>query len=413
MATSKHRRIRAALVALIAAIPAISGCPGEFPIRAGKVLIITNDDEPLLKTDPKYATTLQVRWLGTACHHIQLGDTAVLTDPFFSYHDTTDVAFGEIESDVETVSKKIEDLPVARAIFIGHSHYDHMLDLPAAMRFPGWEDVPVHGSMTTRNILNGYGPDVVNRWEQVRTDEQWRPAGDASSDSLEYMAVLSEHAPQLGNTLLYPGKVEEPLTAVPDRADEFKVGETYAYFFKLSGNRESRVGSRREDIVFTVYFVGSASNGSEGLPESDLSVDVAILCVPGWRNVEGYPREVIQRLRPRYIILSHFDNFLEDHGGSRAVVPSADLRDFLNEVQDAADYPEFKSIRLPAVDTIQHFKKPKVTRLSPQPDQVPATQFSRDPKGSAFQQRRRKRLSHGNAEHVMELDSGSRADAGR
>ncbi len=94
-------------------------------------------------------------------------------------------------------------------------------------------------------------------------------------------------------------------------------------------------------------------------------------------------------------------------------MPSADLRDFLNEVQDAADYPEFKSIRLPAVDTIQHFKKPKVTRLSPQPDQVPATQFSRDPKGSAFQQRRRKRLSHGNAEPFLELDSGSRANTGR
>lgn len=343
----------------IVTIAATTGCAADFPVNTGKVLTITRADDPLPETDPNFRTALQIRWLGTACHLLQLGDASILTDPFVSYHSMTRVGLGKIASDENKVRDKFAGLPPPQAIFIGHSHYDHTLDLPAAMQLPGWQSVPVYGSVTTKNILHGFGPELADRLQQTETDETWRQVAVAGNCTIEYMSVLSEHAPQLGRTLLYPGKVTEPMKKPPTRAPQFKVGETYAYFFRLTHGSATPTASRPNRTSFTVYFADAAANAPIGLPKTDppAPIDIAILCVPGWRNVKGYPDEVIRRLKPRHIVLSHFDNFFQEDFAKPEVVPTADLQDFLQTVQNAADYPEFENICVPAVDTFLHFEK--------------------------------------------------------
>lgn len=350
----------ASTVPLVVTFVATAGCAADFPVNTGKVLTITPADDPLPKTDPHFPTTLQIRWLGTACHLLQLGDAAILTDPFVSYHAITKVGLGKIASNEKKVRAKFADLPPPRAIFIGHSHYDHMLDLPAAMQLPGWKGTPIYGSRTTKNILHGFSPELAGRVHQTETDESWRQVAVAGNSTVEYMAVLSEHAPQLGRILLYPGKVTEPLTEPPTKADQYKVGETYAYFFRLTHRSQIPTASRPTQTSFTIYFSGAAANAPIGLPKADPAtpIDVAILCVPGWKNVKGYPVEVIKRLRPRHIVLSHFDDFFQEDSARHEVVATAHLQEFLQTVQDAADYPELESICVPAVDTVIQFKKP-------------------------------------------------------
>ena len=227
-----------------------SGCGGAFPVSEGKVLAIMNDDGILEKSDPGYDTTLQIRWLGSTCYLIQLGDAALLTDPFFSRHPLLQVALGEIASDPDIVSSKISALPIAEGIFIGHSHYDHMLDLAATLEQPGWQDVPVYGSITTRNLLCGYGEEVAANWTQAEADGQWHRFSEPVLDyKLEYMAVPSQHAPQVAGVLLNSGVVEDCLDHPPIRASDFKIGDPYTFVFRLSN----------DGAEFIVYFADSAS----------------------------------------------------------------------------------------------------------------------------------------------------------
>ena len=50
------------------------------------VLQFTKGNSVLTTNEPAYDSTLQIRWLGTACYLIQLGDKVIFTDPFLTHH---------------------------------------------------------------------------------------------------------------------------------------------------------------------------------------------------------------------------------------------------------------------------------------------------------------------------------------
>ncbi len=317
-------------------------------------MTLTKSLRPLTRSNAAYDSTLQLHWFGTSCHLLQLGDVTLLTDPFFTVHSALTVGFGSIQSDPAQVEAHLGDRRAVRAIFVGHSHYDHMLDLAATLERPGWQDVPVFGSMTTRNLLHGYGKSVAAHWRPACTSGRWQDVG--RDGRLAYQAIESKHAPQLPGVFLYGGKVEEPLEKPPHHAGEFKVGQTYAYLFRLSDP------TGNEKLTHTVYFSGAAASPPFGFPgKSATPVDVAILCVPGWRHVSDYPECIIAHLRPRHIVLSHFDNFLEPRRDKRTVVPTADLDVFLRKVQAITRYARFESIVVPDVGAVLQFRKTPAT----------------------------------------------------
>lgn len=337
-----RRRFELAVFALIA--PWLGGCLTPFPVHRGQALSYTRDGRTEGYDPEGSDDTLEIKWLGTACHSIRLGDTAILTDPFVSYRGLSHVMFGKVRSSPRQVEHWFGPLDPPDAIFVGHSHYDHMLDLHAARRPCCWHEVPVVGSETTKNLLAGYGPGADERFTVVRPDAGWVRV----NDGLSYRAFPAEHAPQIPDILLYPGYVTQPRTSPPVRAGDFRCGDTYAYLFKL----------KRGTTEFTVYFVGSASTPPLGFPPADIeSVDVLILCAPGWKNVTGYPREVIKRLKPRQIILSHFDNFIQEGRALKNVIPTADLQGFIREALAECTHPQFERLVVPDVGAIVRVNK--------------------------------------------------------
>lgn len=325
----------------------MTGCGGRFPVEPGQVLTISRASAPpsTALADDK---TLRVQWLGTACYLIQLGEVAILTDPFVSYHGLFEVGLGRIESDPATVDFLIPEHPVPDAVFIGHSHYDHMLDLGALLKRDAWGNVPVQGSLTAGKIMCGWGPQVASQWRPTQADGLWHDVEQVGS--LKYMAVRSQHAPNLPGILLYPGDLNHCLCEPPTRAADFKLGDTYAYLFQLSSG----------EVEFTVFFMGAASGWPINLPADLPRIDLAIFCVPGWKHVNGYPEKYIERLRPRHILLSHFDNFLQNGRQCREVVATAHLNEFLKVVRAAANYPEFESIIVPDVGAVLPIQAPTV-----------------------------------------------------
>jgi hypothetical protein len=290
------------------------------------------------------ADTLEIEWLGTACHSIRLGDASILTDPFVSYHGLSRVLLGTVRSKPHKVDHWLGALRKPGAMFVGHSHYDHMLDLHAARTRLGWGDAPVVGSETTRNLLASFPDGAPTYFDIPLAGGDWKTI----SPGVAYRAFPAEHAPQAPNLLLYPGHVTRPLPNPPKRAGDYRCGDTYAYLFKLI----------RGTTEFTVYFVGSATTPPIGFPPPDVdSVDVLILCIPGWKNIRGYPAELIERLKPRQVILSHFDNFLQEGRWPKCVIPTADLRGFIQETITACTHPAFERLCVPDVGAVMRINK--------------------------------------------------------
>ncbi len=172
------------VVLLCSVLP--GGCASPFPTSRGLTI-----NRPQTADSPGFRTTLQIKWLGTASYSIQLGNVVLLTDPFFTRHSMLKVGLGTIASDPATVLETIEGLPIPQAVFVGHSHYDHMLDLAGSLRQPGWCEVPVYGSETTRNILFGYDRCLAKKnWQPVQKDGDWHTV----APGLAYQAVPAEHA---------------------------------------------------------------------------------------------------------------------------------------------------------------------------------------------------------------------------
>src|SRR5688572_28066708 len=92
-----------------------------------------------------------LKWLGTAGWEIQIGQTVVLIDPFLTRGQANPSR--EWKTDEEAVLKTIKR---ADYIFAGHSHADHIADIPFIAKKFGSK---VIGSRTTTNIALTGGVD--------------------------------------------------------------------------------------------------------------------------------------------------------------------------------------------------------------------------------------------------------------
>jgi L-ascorbate metabolism protein UlaG (beta-lactamase superfamily) len=97
------------------------------------------------------AESVVLKWLGTAGWEIKLGKAIILLDPFLTRKDRSLDA--EWKTDEEAVLKVVR---AADYIFAGHSHHDHIGDVPfIAKRFKS----KIIGSRTTTNIALTAGVD--------------------------------------------------------------------------------------------------------------------------------------------------------------------------------------------------------------------------------------------------------------
>ena len=94
---------------------------------------------------------LYLRWLGTAGWEITIDNTVILIDPFITRG--VAIAGKEWKTDEEAVLKNIKR---ADYIFAGHSHADHIADIPFIAKKFGSK---VIGSRTTTNIALTGGVD--------------------------------------------------------------------------------------------------------------------------------------------------------------------------------------------------------------------------------------------------------------
>lgn len=192
---------------------------------------------------------LNLKWLGTAGWEITIGDTVVLIDPFITRGVAS--AVKEWKTDEEAVLKHIKK---ADYIFAGHSHADHIADIPfIAKKFRS----KVIGSRTTRNIARTGGVDPSQLVTII---------GGEKFDFKEFsvQVVDSEHGILVRGGRRRQPKFEEVTRpwSGPITGDAFVEGGSYLYYFTFDNQRvlhqsiggfiEDKLTDVKADVAFCI-----------------------------------------------------------------------------------------------------------------------------------------------------------------
>lgn len=257
---------------------------------------------------PGASDLVRMTYLGVGGWIIERGDAQVVAAPLFSNPSFVRTGLAEIHSDTAVVNRHMApyDVSDAVAILVGHAHYDHLMDVPQVAR--RWAPrARILGSLTTKytlgdwsgvagrtTVVNDLAGDVdhVGRWIDV-------------GKGVRVMALLSDHGPHFDGYELYSGTRDHPLEEEPKWATEWLDGPTYAFLVDFLDPDGS--------VAFRVYYQDAVAAYPRGLaPEAlvrERPVDVAILVPATFDQVNWDPEAFVLNLRPRWVLLGHWENF--------------------------------------------------------------------------------------------------------
>ncbi|HKW49258.1 MAG TPA: MBL fold metallo-hydrolase [Gemmatimonadaceae bacterium] len=306
---------------------------------------IARDSTPTWRSCAELApceSTVQFTYLGVGGFLIRAGDEAVITAPSFSHPALMAVAtpFWPIHSDSEAVDRELHrylgaslaPLAHVHAILIGHSHYDHLMDVPLVARHY-LPDATIYGTLTTKRILMG---DASMRAHASRIDSLF-PADSVvasawhvgrwiylSNRRLRFMAVQSSHAPNWWFITMARCHAKHDRTSLPRTAWGWCLGEPVSYVIDLLDESAKP--------VFRIFYQDAATQpldvvlppftGADQRP-----VDVAIVCAGNFKKVPDYPTLLLAALRPRHVILGHWEDFFHDQGDAPSPVRLTDTKE--------------------------------------------------------------------------------------
>jgi len=275
--------------------------------------------------------TLVVEYLGSGGYILRRGADVILLGPFISNPGLlAAMSIGRLRPDVEELERWLPDVSAARAIIVGHAHYDHLLDVPwiAAHRAP---DALIYGSNTVAHVLAAV-PAVDGRVRAIEaayeqgSDEPWI---SIPGTRVRFLPIASEHAAHVAGIKLMKGRLENDLDELPARARGWVEGQTYAFLIQFLHPAQNRP-------LFSLHYQDAASSPSNGFPPPGPGVDVALVCLASHRQVEGYPERLLERAKPRHVVMGHWEHFLAPYSRDPQIlrgVPFSHPRDFIERVE--------------------------------------------------------------------------------
>lgn len=236
-------------------------------------------------TDP-----VRVRYAGVATLVFDDGQTAWMTDGFFSRPPALRTIFGSIAPDTARIDAALSRLGVTRlaAVVPVHSHYDHAMDAPAVAQRTG---AVLVGGVSTLHIGRGAGlPD--NRMRLVAPGETVQLGGF----TLRFIA--SRHSP----TPFSDGHTRETIDAPfspPAHATRWREGDVWSIVVThASGGRYLVQGS-----------AGHVPGALAGMRADTVFLGTGTLGKKDTAYRDAYWREVVQAVGARRVVPIHWDDF--------------------------------------------------------------------------------------------------------
>lgn len=230
------------------------------------------------------APGLEVEWLGTAGYRLTYEGRTLLLDPYVSRVPLADV----VRRRVAHADSALHDRLIApRAgevvgILVGHTHFDHAIDVPALARRFG---TSAYGSRSLAHLMDLHG--LADR--AVVAD----PHHPYELGPFTVRFVPSVHSRLiLGAAVPYAGELTcEHLDGLVPSA--YRCGDVFALHIEVAGT--------------TLYHQGSADLIDDQVPRG--GVDVFLAGIAGRGFTRDYWQRILPRLQPRTVVASHFDDF--------------------------------------------------------------------------------------------------------
>lgn len=249
---------------------------------------------------------IKVRWTGAAGLSFQYDNGMVLVDPYYTRISRLKMFFGRVFPNVEKISDVCKKSVNARAVIVGHTHFDHALDLPV---FAEYLDCPMIGSRSLKTLMGFYG--FADRVRSCDGDDTVK-----IDDSVSVRMIPSEHGLVLFGKAPFSGEIR-PDAPKPEKASDYRMGDVFSPLIQVCGTKFLHIGS-----------AGFKENAL-----TDAGSDVLFLCVPGWRKKEGYPERLLDITKPDTVVLFHFDDFLIPYRGKTKRLKGLKMAEFCDRIK--------------------------------------------------------------------------------
>jgi L-ascorbate metabolism protein UlaG (beta-lactamase superfamily) len=270
----------------------------------------TGDDLPFWGSEERRSggPGVRVQWLGTAGFALESGGYTLLLDPYLTRASLLRCVVAPLRSDGWLVGRYT---PRADAIVVGHTHFDHALDVPAIARQTG---ARVFGSRSCAALCLASGVPA-RQVRDVETEGLTREI-EAEVGPFRLRFVPSAHSSLLLGRVPFPGEISD-CDAIPLRTEGYRCGAVFSVEIEVEGKR--------------IYHLGSANliDGAAGKRQ----VDLLLLCVAGWTTTERFVPRVLSAFAPRRVLLSHWDNFFVPLDSPGSALPAMQVRRLVDGLQ--------------------------------------------------------------------------------
>jgi L-ascorbate metabolism protein UlaG (beta-lactamase superfamily) len=212
--------------------------------------------------------SLTFRWLGVAGVELKADDQVLAIDPFFT-RPSIQGFLKPVISDDRLISEK---LPVCHFVLVTHSHWDHLMDVPAVLRRTG---ALAHGSSNTCQLLHLLGvPESQVKEIQV---------GDKLSLGAFKVDVLEGQHSWISFRRLFNGRLPPGLQP-PLRLQDYRMDVCLGYKIRVLGIQALLCAAKSQpaDILFIVA-----------------------------QESKDYYQSLFLGVHPHTIVPIHWDNFLQ------------------------------------------------------------------------------------------------------
>lgn len=245
---------------------------------------------------------MKITNFGTTALLFDDGVKQIMFDPHFTRTSGLKVVFGKLKTNEKAVEDIIKTFETDRleGIFVSHSHYDHVMDVPyVANKCKS----SVYGSESVLNVARGGGVSEENL-------HVFQPGDKISVGEYTITCIASKHAKAsiFNNDL---GKsIDEPLFQ-PARRKAYKEGGSVDYLVEHRGK---------------TYLLHPSFECVEGQFDH-IRADVMFMSIAGLGEVSDKTREyifeeTIGKVNPKIVIPVHWDNFFRSLDKKIREVPS-------------------------------------------------------------------------------------------
>lgn len=269
---------------------------------------------------------LVVQFLGAGGVYLRQGEQALLGDPFFSNPPLSQWILGRpLQVKKEVIDTHLPPTSGVQGILVGHGHFDHALDIPyIASKLP--DNVRVYGSETIPNLLAATLPatrlvDLTPNMASAGEGGQWVYL----SPRLRILPIQSRHSPHVGDIVFASDRITHPLSRPPAALFDWQAGTNLTFVIDFLDTAQQ--------VKYRVFYQSSASPDRVGFPPAwlladSIPVDLALLCAANYNHVDGYPEGILKALKPRQVMLIHWERFWEDYSTETATpLPGMDFAD--------------------------------------------------------------------------------------